>query len=49
MSQVSALQSNNNEIETVLKSNTQNKDNIKSLIKKNKIIVYSVDDISKES
>lgn len=47
MSQVASIQSNNNEIEKLLKSNSQDSDKIKAFIKKNKIFVYSVDDLAK--
>lgn len=47
MSQIAALESNNNEIEKLLKSNSQDSDKIKAFIKKNKIIVYSVEDLAR--
>jgi len=46
MTHIGSLQSNNNEIESLLKSNSSDHDKIKSLIKKNKIIVFSVEDIA---
>lgn len=47
MSQLGVIETNNNEIERLLKSDSQESDRIKPLIKKNKIIVYSVDELSK--
>lgn len=49
MTQSQAIEANNNQIEALLKSNTQDPATIKSLIKKNKLLVYSVDDLSRES
>jgi hypothetical protein len=49
MSQTQTIQANNAQIETLLKSNSTDSATIKSLTKKNIILVYSVDDLSKES
>lgn len=49
MSQLQSIEANNNQIEALLKSNSQDSTTIKSLIKKNKVLVYSVEDLSQES
>ena len=47
MTQLQSIEANNTQIETLLKSNSSDYEKIKSFIKKNKILVYSVDDLSK--